>query len=267
MGLRIAQVCFLGTCTLFVAACETLTTGQENGAEADATITSADGVPLVERDVEAPEVFSTTDLALWDGRPSLGGVWVAAPDVTDPERVIVRNSQNGRFLIGALFKRERENPGPPLQLSSDAAIELDILPGQPTEISVVALRREQVPDPSYVPPLEDVLPADGEPASQTDISATSLDAPTPQPVAVPQPTSSLNAPYIQIGIFSIEENARNTEQLLRNNGLTPSVLQQTSREREFWRVIVGPAQSVSERASILRTVKGLGFTDAYAVSN
>ena len=55
---------------------------------------------LVERDVEAPEIFSATDQGLWDGRPSLGGVWVAHPDVTEPERVIVRNEANGKFVIG-----------------------------------------------------------------------------------------------------------------------------------------------------------------------
>ena len=43
---------------------------------------------LVERDVEAPGVFQVTEAGLWDGRPSLGGVWVAHPDVTEPERVI-----------------------------------------------------------------------------------------------------------------------------------------------------------------------------------
>ncbi len=45
-------------------------------------------------------------------------------------------------VTGALFRRERENPGPRLQLSSDAAEALGILAGQPTEIKVTALRRE-----------------------------------------------------------------------------------------------------------------------------
>tara|TARA_B110000908_G_scaffold167933_1_gene221808 strand:+ start:234 stop:746 length:513 start_codon:yes stop_codon:yes gene_type:complete len=54
--------------------------------------------PLIERDIEAPEIFSVTDGGLWDGRPSLGGVWVAHPDVTDPERVIIRNKSNGKFV-------------------------------------------------------------------------------------------------------------------------------------------------------------------------
>ena len=43
------------------------------------------------KDVEAPDVFSTTEEALWDGRPSLGGVWVASSDVVNPERVLMKN--------------------------------------------------------------------------------------------------------------------------------------------------------------------------------
>ena len=67
--------------------------------------TSARSVKLVDRDVEDPSIFQTTDQALWDGRPSLGGVWVASPDAKDPERVILRNTANGKCVIGALFRR------------------------------------------------------------------------------------------------------------------------------------------------------------------
>lgn len=94
------------------------------------------------RDVEAPEIFDTTDSALWDGRPSLGGIWVASPEATDPQRVVMFNPATGATVTGALFRRERDNPGPTLQLSSDAAEALGILAGQPTEIKVTALRKE-----------------------------------------------------------------------------------------------------------------------------
>lgn len=110
---------------------------------------------LVDRDVEAPEVFQVTDVALWDGRPSLGGVWVASPDTKDPERVIMRNPANGKFVIGALFRRERENPGPTLQISSDAAAALGILAGAPAKISVTALRREEAPEAAPEAPILD----------------------------------------------------------------------------------------------------------------
>lgn len=120
-------------------------TAAQTATIAPPTKTSAKSVKLVDRDVEAPEVFSITDMALWDGRPSLGGVWVASPDAVDPERVILRNTANGKFVIGALFRRERDNPGPALQISSDAANALGLLAGEPGKISVTALRREEAP--------------------------------------------------------------------------------------------------------------------------
>ncbi len=75
----------------------------------------------------------------------LGGIWVAHPDVSEPERVIIRNPSNGTSVVGALFRRERDVPGPPLQISSDAANALDMVAGEPQELGVTALRREDVP--------------------------------------------------------------------------------------------------------------------------
>ena len=99
---------------------------------------------VVERDVEAPEIFQSQESALWDGRPSLGGIWVAHPDIEEAQRGMIRNLANGEFVIGALFKRERASPGPRLQVSSDAAAELGMLAGAPVQMSVVALKRETV---------------------------------------------------------------------------------------------------------------------------
>ncbi|HLQ18214.1 MAG TPA: SPOR domain-containing protein, partial [Tabrizicola sp.] len=128
------------------------------------------------QDVEAPEVFQTTDSALWDGRPSLGGIWVAAPDVATPERALIFNPATGKSVTGALFKRERDNPGPRLQLSSDAAEALGILAGQPTEIRVTAVRKAEVAEPA---PAEVPAPTEGEAAPAGDtaaIAAAALDA-------------------------------------------------------------------------------------------
>ncbi|MEM7720628.1 MAG: SPOR domain-containing protein, partial [Pseudomonadota bacterium] len=96
------------------------------------------------RDVERPDIFSTTEEALWDGRPSLGGIWIAHPDVTTAERAIITNNTTNQRIAAALFRRERNNPGPQLQLSSDAAAALNILAGAPTEVTVVAVRPEEV---------------------------------------------------------------------------------------------------------------------------
>lgn len=315
--------------------------------------------PLAERDVEAPEIFAATDEGLWDGRPSLGGVWVAHPDVADPERVIIRNEENGRYVIGALFRRERENPGPVIQVSSDAAEALEILAGAPTALQVVALRREEAPPPpeaaaedeavaeaavaedSDLPPVVAAsLPAGEEIAPETELAAdlaadpeaAPAEAPAPRrgflarlfqpaaaatpraeapatglsaeevaagittaafttdtldpvtsaaeaaiarseatevaslaPAAAP-PAPSLERPFVQIGLFSAQENADTAGQALRNAGLVPTIHEQTSNGRRFWRVVVGPAPTAEDRAAVLETVRGLGFGDAYFVT-
>lgn len=120
------------------------------------------------RDIEAPEVFLTTDTALWDGRPSLGGIWVASPEAKDPERVVMFNPATGKSVNGALFRRERDNPGPTLQMSSDAAEALGMLAGQPTQIRVTALRRQEVKATA--------APAEPAPAAPAESGATGTDA-------------------------------------------------------------------------------------------
>lgn len=240
---------------------------------------------LVERDVEAPEIFEETAEGLWDGRPSLGGVWVAHPDVTDPERVIIRNDENGRFVIGALFRRERDNPGPDLQLSSDAAAAIGVLAGDPTMLNVTALRREEVaetadaaPD-AMAPGALDDLAASAAPGEITSTpldgadttiaaAAAAIEAADAAPIPTATRTPSAGAPeaaFIQIGIFSVQENATNTGQALRSVGLEPTIYDQETNGRQFWRVVVGPADSTSTRASILESVQGLGFDDAFFV--
>lgn len=136
----------------------------------------------VERDVESPDVFSMTGTALWDGRPSLGGVWVAHSSVRDPERVIIRNTKNGKSIVGALFRREREVPGPSIQVSSDAADKLGMLAGQPADLSIIALRREEVTPaaPAATPQAASDVAAQPE-ASATTSSSVAGTAPPSNP--------------------------------------------------------------------------------------
>ncbi|KIN71883.1 Sporulation related [Sulfitobacter guttiformis KCTC 32187] len=240
--------------------------------------------PVVERDVEAPEIFSVTDDGLWDGRPSLGGVWVAHPDVSDPERVIIRNQTNGKFVVGALFRRERDIPGPSLQISSDAAAALGILAGAPAKLNVTALTKVQEATPAAEAPENapsvDAAPAITsaplDPVNTTASSAINGAAPTPVPAATPAPapkpaqptqSSSLAKPFIQIGIFSMEANANRAAKQMSGAGLMPSVKPSEINGKTFWRVVVGPAATSSELSKILSTIKSEGFTDAYAVSS
>lgn len=130
-----------------------------------------------QKDVQAPEVFSLTEAGLWDGRPSLGGVWVAHPNVDQPERVLITNTANNKSVTGALFRRDVNLPGPALQISSTAAEELGMLAGSPTRVEVVALRRETVaPPPAAAPAPEDTPETvDEEPAAEAEVETAAVE--------------------------------------------------------------------------------------------
>ncbi|MCP4207861.1 MAG: SPOR domain-containing protein [Shimia sp.] len=246
--------------------------------------TAGQTTKLVERDVEAPEVFSTSEAGLWDGRPSLGGVWAAHPDVGEPERVIIRNQANGKFVIGALFRRERDIPGPRVQVSSDAASALGMLAGSPVELNITALRREEVAEEAPVTadataevasatevdeaPLEPIAAASAAIAAAEAEQVVPAPAPAAQSEVAPKPqSSSLSKPYVQIGIFSVQSNANGAVTQMKNAGLPALTKKTTSGDKTFYRVLVGPASSKSELKSMTKKVHGIGFTDAYAVTN
>jgi len=291
------------------------------GNKAKASAPSQNGsIKLVERDVEAPEVFQVTEKALWDGRPSLGGVWVAHPNSDQPERVIIRNKTNGKFVIGALFKRERDNPGPKLQLSSDAAAALGVLAVAPTTLNVTVLRRETVkeddgggspatpetvttevlkPTPTQdikASVLQSVAAADAKKGTTktVDIARTTPNASKPAPKATPTAktaapktapaktaapkaaapkavaqiaASSLSLPYIQLGFFSVEGNARNTLKALETRKMPGKVIKASAKGKTFWRVLAGPAQTKGERDAYLNEIKKMGFANAYLTKN
>ncbi|WP_234870931.1 SPOR domain-containing protein [Allitabrizicola rongguiensis] len=176
---------------LALSACQegTSPTGGVGASDKPASATAAptrSSTRLVDRDVEAPEVFQTTEQGLWDGRPSLGGVWAASPDAKDPERVIIRNTDNGKFVIGALFRRERDNPGPKIQISSDAADALGMIAGKPAKLNITALRREEGPaaDAAAAPILDSAETVSAEGMDATAVSAA-IDKAEAKPAAKP----------------------------------------------------------------------------------
>lgn len=117
---------------------------QSKADEPGVTVAAKAGKKDGQSDRESPETFEVSEAGLWDGRPSLGGIWVAHPDVTDPHRVLIRNTANDTSVVGALFRRERDIPGPRIQASSEAAEALSMLPGAPVQLHVVALVRDPV---------------------------------------------------------------------------------------------------------------------------
>ncbi len=304
---KIGRLTMLAGLAIALAGCEdgkTFNPFKPKAQSGNAAVTSQRPGKSVERDVEAPEVFHKTESGLWDGRPSLGGIWVAHPDVKEPQRVIIRNEANGKSVAGALFRRERENPGPRIQVSSDAASALKMLAGQPVKLDIVALKREKIeevaPAPKPAPasaPTKETLDApetieeksldpiasaaaaidaaEGKPAGKPAAHAaarppkssahTPAPAPKPAAPAVVAP-SSLAKPYVQLGTFASKDNADKAVEDMRKVGLFAIVKEQANNGKTIWRVLVGPAGRRAERTAMLRKVKSMGFKDAYIVS-
>ena len=174
-------------CAFMVAGC-VAGTGPEPAGDGSAASSTAASPVSVERDVETPQVFNLTGQGLWDGRPSLGGVWIAHATVTDPERVIIRNPKNGKSVVGALFRRERDMPGPGLQVSSDAAEALGMIAGQPAELGVVALRREEKP-----------VPVDTEIGAEDAVATAAADAATAETPAATAGAATAEVPATPAG--------------------------------------------------------------------
>ena len=290
------HLAFLILGAVALAGCEAGTNPFKSGPAPDAAPATAAAPSGAGRsagaDIEAPEVFKITAQGLWDGRPSLGGVWVASPDAKDPERVIIRNDATGETVIGALFRRERENPGPPIQISSDAAEALGLLAGQPAKVTITALRRED-DTPAAAPAATDTAdtPKTAEaPAADTGaldtgavsaaIDKTDTKAPVMDPDALakaapatvaaaapvaPAPAQG-GASFIQLGIFSVEANAKRAADTVTKAGASAAVRKDESKGKTYWSVIVGPATSAADRDALMKKIKGLGFADAYFVS-
>lgn len=105
-----------------------------------------------EGDVLAPEVYALSGEALWSGAPSLGGVWVAHPEVDEPALArISRADGDARSVTGALFRREASDGGPAILASAEAARALGMAPGEAVPLEVVALRRPGAEAPSPEP--------------------------------------------------------------------------------------------------------------------
>ncbi len=142
------------------------------------------------KDIEQPDVFQATDIAMWDGRPTLGDIWVSVPDAIQPERVVIRNEKTGQEVKGAMFVREaRSNlSGAPIRLSPGAARALGVAPLELARISVTAIRKE--------PQIDDTAPIIAR--SENGLNAPRLAASRPLAQDIPEaPLVSFVDPYLE----------------------------------------------------------------------
>ena len=299
------QLAFPGNAARAPAGCEAGTSPRKSGTSTKTAPDTAASPGRAGRnagaDVQAPEVSKITAQGLRDGQPSPGDVWVASTDVRDPKRVIIRNDATGETVIGALFRRERENPGPPIRLSSDAADAPGLLSGQPARVTITALRRAEDTPAVAAPATAAAGPAKAGKAAKTTpqaepaaVETGALDAgavaaaidkadagtPVMDPDAMAQAApaaSTAAAPaasspaaggksYIQPGIFSVKANARRAADTVTRAGARTALRKKASKGKPCRSGGAGPAASAADRDALMKKIKGLGSADACFVS-
>lgn len=191
---------------------------------------------------EKPEILDLSASVIWDGEQTLGGNWISHPDVDSPERVLIKNISNGKSIVGAIFQQTKKMKTGPAVISSDAAKALNIAQNDQTKVQIIAVRA----------------------AERTSITPT---------IAKPNKSDSasietkLSKPFIQVGIFGVENNANKTKDQMLQLDLPVNILDFQIKGKPYWRVVAGPASSSDSRRSMLKTIKSAGFTDAYFISN
>jgi hypothetical protein len=185
--------------------------------------------------------------------------------------VRITRDDTGQSVTGALFRRSADLPGPPFQLSSEAANALNILAGAPVSVSVVALRPAteggeagEVSDApvSLAPenPLRPVArPVTAEVANEpsepvVSEAATAIDV--SDIVEAPEP--AVEEGLIAIGTFRDEANARASAEVIRTAGFAAQVVAEENDGVPQWRVVAGPTTLVAMRR--------LGFVNATLIA-
>ena len=191
---------------------------------------------------EKPEILDLSASVIWDGEQTLGGNWISHPDVDSPERVLIKNISNGKSIVGAIFQQTKKMKTGPAVISSDAAKALNIAQNDQTKVQIIAVRAAE---------RTSITPTIAEPNKSDSASIE----------------TKLSKPFIQVGIFGVENNANKTKDQMLKLNVPVNILDFQIKGKPYWRVVAGPASSSDNRRSMLKTIKSAGFTDAYFISN
>jgi len=191
---------------------------------------------------EKPEILDISASVVWDGKQTLGGNWVSHPDINSPEKVLIKNTSNGKSAVGAIFQQTRNLNKGLAAISSDAAKTLSISKNDETKLQIVAIKV-----------IENFKGNTNDTSKSVEKKPTS--------------SSQLTKPFIQVGIFGVENNAIKTGDQMAKLGLPVNTFDFKIKEKTYWRVVAGPAISLENRKNMLTKIKSAGFKDAYFVSN
>ena len=191
---------------------------------------------------EKPKILDISATVIWDGSQTLGGNWVSHPNIKSPERVLIKNTANGKSVVGAVFQQTKNLNNGLAAISSDAAKALRVSKNNETKLQIVAIKA-------------------------IENSKNNADSTSARVEKKSISNAKLTKPFIQVGIFGVENNAVKTGNQMSKLGLQTNTFEFKINGKTYWRVVAGPAKTFENRNNMLNTVKSAGFTDAYFVSN
>jgi len=191
---------------------------------------------------EKPKILDISTSVIWDGSQTLGGNWVSHPNIKSPERVLIKNITNGKSVVGAVFQQTKNFNKGLAAISSDAAKALNISKNDETKLQLVAIK---------------IIENSKDTANGNSTSVEKK----------PTSNAKLTKPFIQVGIFGVENNAVKTGDQMSKLGLQTNTFEFKIKGKTYWRVVAGPATTLENKDNMLNTIKSAGFTDAYFVSN
>ena len=143
---------------------------------------------------EKPKILDISATVIWDGSQTLGGNWVSHPNIKSPERVLIKNTTNGKSVVGAVFQQTKNLNKGLAAISSDAAKALGVSKHNETKLQIVAIT---------------VIENSKGTANGTSTSVEKK----------PTSNAKLTKPFIQVGIFGVENNAVKTGNQMSKLGL------------------------------------------------
>jgi len=205
----------------------------------------------------APETFETSDAAIWDGKPSLGNVWVAVPDAIQPERVLITNEETGKSVQGGMFAHAMAPPkGAPIRLSSGAAEALDIDADTPVRLTITALRGEMPDVADRAPVFAMAEPPDTPPVAPEIFVATRAYMPPPSlPAMLPQDTAPPFAGYVEVAQSTTPQGAHNVETGLHAAEIGATVKEQMIGGAPVYRIFARADTNPADLSGTLETIR------------
>lgn len=204
-----------------------------------------------------PEAFETTDAAVWDGKPSLGNVWVAVPDAIRPERVLITNEDTGKTVQGGMFAHAMApTKDAPIRVSSGAAAALGIDAETHVRLTITALRGPMPHVADRAPVIAMSEHRDVPLVVPEPVMATRAYLPPPMlPAMLPHDTAPPFDGFVEVAQSITPQGALNVETGLQAARIGVTVKEQMIGGAAVYRVFARADTNPADLSGTLETIR------------